>query len=139
MPSVSHLWTSPEKSSGRMDARERVAVLESHGLDGCAHGGRSKRRQVLFVSADHLRSVGLEPGQIRENVTVEGADVQAWPPGVRVRVGDAEFEIVEECEPCWKMDELRPGLRAELEGRRGMLAGVVRGGEIAVGDEIQLL
>jgi MOSC domain-containing protein YiiM len=37
------------------------------------------------------------------------------------------------------MDELRDGLRAELEGKRGMLARVVEGGVIAVGDEIRLL
>jgi MOSC domain-containing protein YiiM len=37
------------------------------------------------------------------------------------------------------MDELRQGLRAELEGKRGMLAKVVAGGEVAVGDEIELI
>jgi MOSC domain-containing protein YiiM len=42
------------------------------------------------------------------------------------------------CDPCQRMDQLRPGLRAELEGKRGMLAHVVEGGEIMVGDEVQL-
>jgi MOSC domain-containing protein YiiM len=37
------------------------------------------------------------------------------------------------------MDELRQGLRAELQGRRGMLARVTQSGEIAVGDEITLV
>jgi MOSC domain-containing protein YiiM len=37
------------------------------------------------------------------------------------------------------MDELRDGLRAELDGKRGMLARVVQGGEVAVGDEVELL
>jgi MOSC domain-containing protein YiiM len=37
------------------------------------------------------------------------------------------------------MDELRIGLRALLEDRRGMLAHVVQGGEVAVGDEIVLV
>ena len=40
------------------------------------------------------------------------------------------------CDPCQRMDELRDGLRAELEGKRGMLARVVESGEVAVGDEI---
>ena len=119
-----------------MDGRERVDVLESHGLEGCAHGGRSKNRQVLFASAEHLAGVGVAPGAIRENFTVEGVDVHTWPVGSRVRVGEAEFEITEECEPCHKMDALRPGLRAELEHKRGMLARVVRGGEVAVGDDV---
>jgi MOSC domain-containing protein YiiM len=43
------------------------------------------------------------------------------------------------CDPCQRMDELRQGLRAELADRRGMLAHVVEGGEIALGDEIELI
>jgi MOSC domain-containing protein YiiM len=37
------------------------------------------------------------------------------------------------------MDELREGLRAELDDKRGMLARVVEGGEVAVGDDVELL
>jgi MOSC domain-containing protein YiiM len=37
------------------------------------------------------------------------------------------------------MDELRPGLRGELDGKRGMLARVVASGEVSVGDEVRLL
>ena len=94
---------------------------------------------MLFVSREHLDSVGVEPGAIRENLTVEGADVQAWPVGQQVRVGEAVFEVTMVCDPCQRMDDLRPGLRAELDGKRGMLARVVEGGEVAVGDEIELL
>jgi MOSC domain-containing protein YiiM len=94
---------------------------------------------VLFVSKEHLDSVGVDPGAIRENLTVEGDDVEQWPIGQRVRAGEAVFEITMVCDPCHRMDELRQGLRAELEGKRGMLARVVEGGEVAVGDEIELL
>jgi MOSC domain-containing protein YiiM len=37
------------------------------------------------------------------------------------------------------MDDLRQGLRGELEGKRGMLARIVESGEVAVGDEVELL
>jgi MOSC domain-containing protein YiiM len=83
--------------------------------------------------------VGVEPGAIRENLTVEGDDVEKWPIGQRVRAGGAVFEITMVCDPCQRMDDLRQGLRAELEGKRGVLAKVVEGGEVAVGDEIELL
>jgi MOSC domain-containing protein YiiM len=94
---------------------------------------------VLFASIEHLQSVGVEPGAIRENVTVEGTDVEKWPIGQRVRAGEAVFEITMVCDPCHRMDELRQGLRAELEGKRGMLARIVESGEIAVGDPVELL
>jgi MOSC domain-containing protein YiiM len=94
---------------------------------------------VLFVSKEHLDSVGVEPGAIRENLTVEGVDVQQWPVGQRVRAGGALFEITMVCDPCQRMDDLRQGLRAELEDKRGMLARVVESGEVAVGDDVELL
>jgi MOSC domain-containing protein YiiM len=122
-----------------MDAQERVLAIEGHGLEGCAHARAGTKRQVLFASAEHLESLGVEFGRIRENFTVEGDDVHTWPVGQRVKVGSAEFEITMICDPCSRMDELRPGLQAELDGKRGMLARVVQTGEVAAGDEIQLL
>ena len=122
-----------------MAGRERARALEDHGLEGCAHARSGTKRQVLFASQEHIDAVGVEPGAIRENFTVSGADVQGWAPGQRLAVGDAVFEVTMECEPCERMDELRPGLRVELEGRRGVLAKVVETGEVAVGDEIRLL
>src|ERR687895_2306935 len=138
MATVSGIWTSPARKSGRMDGHERRQAIAGQGLEGCAHAN-PPRREVLFASRKHLDAVGVAPGAIRENLTVDGADVQAWPVGQRVRVGEAVFEITMVCDPCHRMDELRQGLRAELEGRRGMLARVVEGGEVAVGDDVTLL
>ena len=137
MASVAGLFVSPGRGTGRAEARDRVRALEGQGLEGCAHAN-PPRREVLLVSKEHLDSVGVAPGAIRENVTVEGADVQAWPVGQQVRVGEALLEITMVCDPCQRMDELRDGLRAELDGKRGMLAHIVEGGEIALGDPIEL-
>jgi MOSC domain-containing protein YiiM len=139
MATISGVWLSPAKGSGRMDGHGRVRAVEGHGLDGCAHARPGTKRQVLFVSAEHLRTVGVDPGRIRENFTVEGTDVHEWAVGQRVRAGEAEFEMAMGCDPCSRMDEIRPGLQEELEGRRGMLARVLRSGDVAVGDEISLL
>jgi MOSC domain-containing protein YiiM len=138
MARIGSIWTSPARKSGRSDGHERRRAIAGQGLEGCAHAN-PPRREVLFVSRDHLDSVGVEPGAIRENLTIEGADVQGWPIGQRVRAGGAVFEITMVCDPCHRMDELRDGLRAELDGKRGMLARVVESGEVAVGDEIELL
>jgi MOSC domain-containing protein YiiM len=132
------LFVSPARKSGISEPRERVRALESQGFEGCAHAN-PPRREVLFVSKEHLDAVGVEPGAIRENITVEGADVQSWPIGQQVRIGEARFEITMVCDPCERMDQLRTGLRALLDDRRGMLAHVVEGGEVALGDEISLV
>ena len=138
MANVSALFTSPGRGSAASTPHERVQAIAGNGFDGCAHANPPKR-EVLFVSQQHLDALGLEPGAIRENLTVAGADVHDWEIGQRVRVGEALFEITMVCDPCHKMDELREGLRAELEGKRGMLARVVEGGEVAVGDRVELL
>jgi MOSC domain-containing protein YiiM len=139
MATISGVWTSPARKSGRSVSHESRRAIAGEGLEGCAHGN-PPRREALFVSAEHLESVDVEPGAIRENLTVEGTDVQQWPIGQRVRVGDeAVFEITMVCEPCHRMDELRDGLRAELDGKRGMLARIVESGEVAVGDSVELL
>jgi MOSC domain-containing protein YiiM len=138
MATVAGLFVSPGRGSGRSESRERVRAIERQGLEGCAHAN-PPRREVLLASQEHLDALEVVPGAIRENVTVAGADVQSWPVGQRVRVGHALLEITMECEPCHRMDELRTGLRAELDGKRGVLAHVVEGGEIALGDEIELL
>jgi MOSC domain-containing protein YiiM len=139
MARVAGLWTSPAKGSGRMDARERVQAIEGQGLEGCAHARAGTKRQVLFASAEHLDALGVEYGRIRENFTIEGTDVHEWPVGQRVGIGTAEFEITMVCDPCSRMDEIRPGLQGELDGRRGMLARVLKTGEVAAGDPVELL
>jgi MOSC domain-containing protein YiiM len=122
-----------------MDAREHARAVADHGLEGCAHARPGGKRQVLFASSEHLDAVGVEPGRIRENFTVDGIDVQSWPVGQRLRIGEAVFEVTMVCDPCERMEAIRPGLRDQLEGRRGMLARVVEGGEVAVGDQVEPL
>jgi MOSC domain-containing protein YiiM len=139
MARIANVWVSPAKNSGRMDGRETARAIEGHGLDGCAHARAGTKRQVLFASREHLDAVGVRPGRIRENFTVEGDDVHTWPIGQLVRAGGALFEITMVCDPCERMDAIRPGLRAELEGRRGMLARVLETGDVSAGDEIELL
>lgn len=130
------IWRAPERRVP-MEALEAAEVVED-GVDGCAHR-RAGKRSVLFVAAEDLDAVGVEPGAIRENFTVRGADLMRWPIGQRVAVGEAEFEVSMVCDPCHLMEEIRPGLQAELEGRRGMLASVVTPGRVAVGDAVRTL
>src|SRR3954471_3313369 len=138
MASVIGVFTSPARKSGRSERHDRRQAIAGVGVDGRPPQNPPKR-EVLFVSREHLDSVDVEPGAVRENLTVEGDDVEKWPIGQQVRVGEALFEITMVCDPCHRMDELRQGLRAELQGKRGMLARVVESGEIAVGDTVELV
>src|ERR1700682_5874448 len=109
------------------------------GIEGDKHASAASKRQVLLADKEALDVVGVLPGTIKENVTVEGVDVMRLPAGTRMRLGrSAVLEITAVCEPCFRMDEIREGLRAELEGRRGMVSRVVQGGTVNVGDPIAI-
>ena len=131
------IWRSPKRREP-MEAIDRARVFENEGVEGCAHR-RGGKRNVLFVAIEDLESLDITPGAVKENFTVRGADVMRWPVGQRLEIGDAEFEISMVCDPCELMDEIRPGLQAQLEGKRGMLARVLTTGDVAVGDEIRLV
>jgi MOSC domain-containing protein YiiM len=131
------IWRSPKRREA-MEPLESARVFENEGVEGCAHR-RGGKRNVLFVAVEDLEALGVEPGAVKENFTVRGAEVMKWPLGQRLAIGDAEFEVSMICDPCELMETIRPGLQAEIDGRRGMLARVTKTGDVGVGDELQLL
>jgi MOSC domain-containing protein YiiM len=131
------IWRSPKRREA-MEPLESARVFENEGVEGCAHR-RGGKRNVLFVAFEDLEALGVEPGAAKENFTVRGAEVMKWPLGQRLAIGDAEFEVSMICDPCELMETIRPGLLAEIDGRRGMLARVLKSGQVAVGDTITLL
>lgn len=116
-----------------------IRVIEDRGVEGDHHARPRSSRQVLLMAEENCDAFGLSPGEVRENIVTRGLDLQNLVPGTLLEIGAAALEITKDCEPCSFIDRLRPGLRAKMERRRGMLARVVRGGEIRVGDEITLL
>jgi MOSC domain-containing protein YiiM len=106
------------------------------GLRGDHHARPASNRQVLLADREDLEALKLTPATIKENLTVEGLNIMRLPPGTLLRVGAALLELTSVCEPCFRMEEIRPGLKQALEGRRGMNSRVIEGGSIRVGDPI---
>jgi MOSC domain len=119
-----------------MQAVELVRAVAGQGLEGDASFGRPQR-QVLLVSQRHLADLDLRPGDVRENITLSGSSLDSISPGDRLTMGDAVLEVIGDCDPCQRMDDLRPGLQDLIRGRRGILANVVVGGDIRVGDSVR--
>ncbi len=114
-----------------------ATLVTGVGLQGDKHANPASTRQVLLADKESLDELDLEPGVIKDNITVEGLDVMRLKPGTRLRLGErAVLEVTSVCEPCQRMDEIRQGLRMELDGRRGMNSRVIVGGPIAAGDPI---
>ena len=118
---------------------ERVSAVANRGLEGDRHAKTGSHRQVLLIEAEVLESLGLAAGEVREQVTVRGLALDRLPPGTRLRVGEALLELAKPCDPCERMNEIRPGLMTTLEGRRGHFVRVVTSGSFAVGDALTIL
>jgi len=123
-----------------VEVDEMVLVAEK-GIEGDRHfqkDGKSLSRQILLMDRETLGEFDLSDGQIRENITVRGVELSALVEGSKLSIGEGVvLNITGDCEPCSRMDEIRQGLKDELEGQRGMLAYAESGGNIRVGDAIR--
>ena len=115
------------------------------GLDGDVHAHRTSRA-VLVVDSATLDALHLAPGDLREEITIEGLpDVTNLPIDSELRIGGVTLRINGPCEPCTHIGELlgvpdREVFRQSLLGRRGALCTVSAvSGPIRVGDPVELL
>src|SRR5260370_25297820 len=129
MARVQNLFIAPKKPLP-MEELSEVRAVSDTGFECCAHARPGSKRQVLLVDRETLEAMDLQPGIIYENITTDGLNVNSLQPGQHLRVGQARLEVSMACSPCDLMETIRPGLRKELWGRRGMLCRVVEGGGI---------
>ena len=129
----------------------RVAGINLEGdrqADLSVHGGPDKA--VYVYPAEHYPSWEEELGQalpwamFGENLTVEGAPLEdRLGIGDRLRIGSAEFVVVQPRLPCFKLgirfDD--PGMvrRFLRAGRSGYYLRIASEGEVAAGDRIDIL
>lgn len=116
--------------------------------DLSVHGGPTKAAYAYPAEHYHfwreeLPEMELPWGMFGENLTLEGLDEATLNIGDRFRVGDAAVMVSEPRMPCYKLgikfgrtDILK---RFLASGRTGFYFSVQREGEVAAGDDIELL
>jgi|EndMetStandDraft_9_1072997.scaffolds.fasta_scaffold285713_2 MOSC domain-containing protein YiiM len=139
---------------GPIETLGRVAVTRSEGLHGDFRGavrpGKSGRRQISLIEADSwhaaMADLGLTPEAApawhsrRANLLIEGLRLPRRPGAVIAIGATLRIEVSQECDPCSRMEEITPGLKAALtpDWRGGVLGKVLDEGEIAIGDEVRI-
>ncbi len=128
-----------------MDRAAAGTLVAGRGLAGSADQGG--RRQVSILTRegweDALAGLGappLDPAARRANLVVSGLDLEG-SRGVLLRVGPALVRVGGELTPCERMEEALPGLEDALRRswRGGVFAEVVTGGEVRVGDTVEVV
>jgi MOSC domain-containing protein YiiM len=99
--------------------------------------------EITFVEAEAIECVrealGLpfEARQSRRNVVTRGIALDSLI-GKRFAIGDAIFAGLRPCDPCAYLDGLLGmPVRAQLAGRGGLRASIVRSGTIRIGASIE--
>ncbi len=125
---------------------KQVQALVDLGLEGDVHGKKKagERRQVLIVDRTTLQTLELQPGDLREQITVDFPPLETLPVGTLLRIGHATCELIGPCEPCTHIGKTigvsdPVAFQQRLAGRRGQLAKVVAvdgDGLIRVGDGV---
>lgn len=147
MPRIRHIFVSPGHNyfghhggpAGEHPIEEKDAVqcLAGRGLEGdrfLDHKQDYKGQLTIFsweTFEQMRRELGkpdLDPALLRRNVLVEGLDLASLI-GVRFELQGLPLEGVEECRPCYWMDQaVRDGTEQWMKGRGGLRCRILADG-----------
>lgn len=147
MASVASIAYTPADIEARPAGRyarvavESAALVVGHGIAGDAKGRRGRRQlNVLLAEAvARLRAEGFKaaPGELGEQLVLTGLDPAALAPGARLRIGaEAVIEVTLPRTPCGRFERVQGKAKESADGRIGVMARVVAGGPIRVGDPV---
>lgn len=132
-----------EKRGTQKKNIEKVRLIENFGLEGDAHGG-NWHRQVSLLSYEKVlafeeKGISVEDGAFGENLLVEGFDFKTLPVGTRFCCGDVLLEMTQIGKECHSHCEIYQAVGDCIMPREGVFARVLHGGEIQIGDELEIV
>ncbi len=148
LPQVGEVQWIGIRPGKRMDLKEveEIDVSLENGLEGDHYKGRSKKRQVTLIQAEHLEAVAtllsitaVDPALTRRNIVVSGINLAALHDQ-QFQIGDVILETTGHCYPCSRMEEnLGIGGYNAMRGHGGITTRVIEAGKIRKGDAVRLL
>ena len=123
---------------------QQARLITGYGIEGDQKGGHDPLRQLNLISQEWLltqqsKGYQTEPGQFGEQIILAGLAVESLEPGARLQLGnEAQIEIAKLRMPCERLQAAQ-GKSIEDLGPVGMLAKVIVGGQIRVGDQVTIL
>ena len=112
------------------------------GIEGDSHVSRTKRAVTVVDLSTH-ESVGVKPGDLREQITVDGLPkLGDLAEGTHLRIGAITLRVNGPCDPCTHIGEMNgvadvQAFQAQLEGRRGLICTVLAAdAPVRVGDAV---
>ncbi len=124
----------------------KVTAQSGNGLQGDRYAGKSGRREVTLIQAEHIKAVSsmlqideIHPQQCRRNIVVSGINLLALKDK-QFEIGDAVLEMTGLCHPCSRMEEtFGAGGYNAMRGHGGINARVLQDGDIRLGDSVKVV
>lgn len=119
-------------------------VIEQFGLASDAHAGHW-HRQVSFLAAESIqtaqhRGLDVHEGDFGENFTTQGINLLSLPLGTQLKIGnDVLVEISQIGKVCHTRCAIYYLAGDCIFPHEGIFGVVLRGGEVHVGDDIQVV
>ena len=130
--------------NGAAEAVDQATVQTNYGLEGDWRSRRNRNGQLTLIETEVLDDVGhllgtpIPAGASRRQIVVRGVKLNDLL-GQRLRLGAVRVFVETPCDPCSRMEEtIGGGARKALEGRGGVRCFVLAGGELRVGDAIDV-
>ena len=132
-----------------METIEESTITIALGVEGDHRGivrpGKQPKRQVTLLAREAWEAACGELGRDipwtarRSNLLVESLALPRRAGDV-IAIGDVRLRVHLEIDPCQRMEEAAPGLQAALmpDWRGGVGCEVLKGGRIALGDEVRI-
>lgn len=120
---------------------DNVLLDPSYGIEGDHYAGRSGKRQVTLIQAEHLPVIAsmmqmeqVTPELLRRNFVVRGLNLLALKDKT-FQLGEAVLEYTGLCHPCSRMETtLGIGGYNAMRGHGGITARVIQAGRVNIGD-----
>lgn len=129
-----------------MQAVQEVEALTGAGLkgdryctgEGSFNKGNQGRRQVTLINALFFEATGFQYLDSRRNIVTSGVELM-WLIGREFQIGPVCFRGLKYCDPCNRPSQLcgkKQSFKEAFFDRGGLIAEVVEGGTIRVGDVV---
>ena len=124
---------------------DEAQLIGGHGIEGDRKAGRNPKRHLNIMmreTLDSLAGCGFKtaPGEMGEQLQIEGIDIENMPPGTLLRLG--ETAIVRLNKPrtgCVWLEHIQGQDCSSTEGKLGIMASVIESGMIRPGDEVRVV
>ena len=134
------------KSRAPMEVISQCAISVEAGVERDSRG-LSRKRQVTILAQSDCQAATGELGRPDLPWTIRRANflvadiVLPRISGTKLALGSAILEVTGQTDPCDRMDEQVPGLKAALtpDWRGGITCRVIRAGTVKIGDSLTLL